>query len=112
MGITTIINQAKEDFGVDVPKKMAYRAKTKSREMILGDHKNQYHIIRDYFQTFIDKNLGSRCIVTTVRGPREEEAEAMQRCRQVLIRDHPIFHGLLFSILLQRKGSLKDVGPL
>jgi hypothetical protein len=68
MGITTIINQAKEDFGVDVPKKMAYRAKTKSREMILGDHKNQYHIIRDYLQTFIDKNLGSRCIVHNCEG--------------------------------------------
>ena len=49
--ITTLIDKAKKDFGVEVPKRMAYRAKTQARNMVLGDHKKQYHRIRDYLQT-------------------------------------------------------------
>jgi hypothetical protein len=62
--ITSLQDKAKKDFGVSVPKRMAYRAKTKARQMVLGDHKKQYFRIRDYLQTVIDKNPGSRCIVT------------------------------------------------
>jgi hypothetical protein len=35
----SIQDSALKDFGVDVPKRMAYRARTKAREMVLGDHK-------------------------------------------------------------------------
>jgi hypothetical protein len=72
-GISSLQDKAMKDFGVDVPKRMAYRARSKARQMVLGDHKKQYYRIRDYLQTVIDKNLGSRCIVTTVSGPTEEE---------------------------------------
>ena len=81
-GIMTIVDKAQKDFGVTVPKRMAYRVKTKARHTVMGDHKKQYHRIRDYLQTVIDKNPGSRCIVTTERGPTEEEKEAMERALQ------------------------------
>jgi hypothetical protein len=58
---------------------MAYRAKSKAIDMVLGDHKKQYYRIRDYLQIVIDKNPGSRCIVTTVIGPTEDQVEAMRR---------------------------------
>ena len=47
-GIRTIVDKAKKDFGVEVPKRMAYRAKTKAREKVMGDHKRQYRISRYY----------------------------------------------------------------
>ncbi|KAK1651807.1 hypothetical protein QYE76_069612 [Lolium multiflorum] len=86
-------DKAKKDFGVSVPKRMAYRAKTKARQMVLGDHKKQYFRIRDYLQTVIDKNPGSRCIVTTVTGPSEEETEAMKQGHNADISYEPRFHG-------------------
>ena len=71
---------------------MAYRARTKARDMVLGDHKKQYYRIRDYLQTVIDKNPGSRCIVTTVTGPTEKQLEAMKRGEHVDISYKPRFH--------------------
>jgi hypothetical protein len=64
---------------VEVPKRMAYRAKTKARNMVLGDPKKLYYIIRDYLQTIIDRNPGSRFIITTVTGPIEEQLETMKK---------------------------------
>jgi hypothetical protein len=46
--ITTLVDKAKTDFGVDVPKRMAYRARTRARNIVMGDHKKQYHRLRDY----------------------------------------------------------------
>jgi hypothetical protein len=37
--ITTLVDKAKTDFGVDVPKRMAYRARTRARNIVMGDHK-------------------------------------------------------------------------
>jgi hypothetical protein len=38
-GISCIQEKAKKEFGVDVPKRMAYRARTKAQQLVLGDHK-------------------------------------------------------------------------
>ena len=43
------------------------------------------HKIRDNFQTIIDKNLGSTCIVTTITAPKEEILEEMKRGQDVFI---------------------------
>jgi hypothetical protein len=59
-----------------------YRARTRARNIVLGDHKKQYHRLRDYLQTVIDRNPGSRCIVT---GPTEDEMEAIKKGQQIFI---------------------------
>jgi hypothetical protein len=109
--ITSLQDKAKKDFGVSVPKRMAYRAKTKARQMVLGDHKKQYFRIRDYLQTVIDKNPGSRCIVTTVTGPTEEETEAMKQGHNADISYEPRFHGLFFCVNAARLGFLEGCRP-
>jgi hypothetical protein len=87
-----------KDFGVQVHKRMAYRARTQAIGMVMGDHKKQYYMIRDYLQTIIDKNPGSRCIVTIVTGPTEEQEEAMKRGEVVDISYNPRFHGLFYCV--------------
>ena len=62
-GIQTIIDACMEKYGVDVPKCMAYRAKNIAIEVVLGDHKKQYPRLKDYAQTVMDTNPGSRVIV-------------------------------------------------
>jgi hypothetical protein len=109
--ITTLQDKAQKDFGVDVPKRMAYRARTKAIEMVMGDHKQQYHRLRDYLQTVIDKNPGSRCIVTTVTGPTDEQVEAMKKGQLVDISYNPRFHGLFFCVNAAREGFLQGCRP-
>jgi hypothetical protein len=53
-------------YGVDVPKLMAYRAKNLAIDDVLGEHKKQYPRLRDYSQTVMDTNPGSRVVVTTI----------------------------------------------
>ena len=110
-GITSIVDKAKKNFGVEVPKRMAYRAKSKARDIVLGDHKKQYHRIRDYLQTVVDKNPGSRCIVTTVTGPTEDQMEAMKRGEEVCISNSPRFHGLFFCVNAAKLGFLEGCRP-
>ena len=95
-GITSLQDKARKYFGVYVSTRCAYRARTKAREMVLGDHKKQYYRLRDYLQTLIDKNPGSRCIVTTISGPTEEQVEGMKKGQVVNISYTPRFHGLFF----------------
>ena len=109
--ISTIVDKAKKDFGVEVPKRMAYRVRTKARNTVLGDHKRQYHRIRDYLQTVIDKNPGSRCIVTTVAGPTEDQLEAMKKGVNVDISWKPRFHGLFFCVNAAKQGFLDGCRP-
>ncbi|KAM0835930.1 hypothetical protein ACQ4PT_062629 [Festuca glaucescens] len=45
---------------VHVPKMMAYMAKNHALDAVLGDHKEQYFRLRDWAQTVIDRNPGSR----------------------------------------------------
>ncbi|KAE8785110.1 Ubiquitin carboxyl-terminal hydrolase 12 [Hordeum vulgare] len=64
--IHTLIDNCREKFGVDVARHMAYRAKNLVVEAVLGEHKKQYPRLRDYAQTIMDTNPGSRFVVTTV----------------------------------------------
>ena len=65
--VDTVIQNTKEKYGVVVPRSMAYRAKNSAVQTVLGDHIEQYKRIRDYLQTVLDTNPGSRCVVTTKR---------------------------------------------
>ncbi|XP_047050729.1 uncharacterized protein LOC124655949 [Lolium rigidum] len=109
--ITTLVDKAKKDFGVDVPKRMAYRAMTRARNVVMGDHKKQYHRLRDYLQTVIDRNPRSRCIVTTVTGPTEDELEEIKKGQQIFISEQPRFHGLFFCVNAAKQGFLDGCRP-
>ena len=110
-GIRTIVDKAMKDYGVKVPKRMAYRVRTKARETVMGDHKKQYHRIRDYLQTVIDKNPGSRCIVNTEIGPTEEQKEQMKKGFQVFISEKPRFLRLFYCVNAARLGFLEGCRP-
>jgi hypothetical protein len=98
--IHTLIDQAKLHHGVDVPRMMAYRAKNHALDVVLGDHGEQYFIFRDWAQTVIDTNPGSRVIVQTVTPPSEENPHL-----------GPTFHGLFFCINGAREGFLNGCRP-
>ncbi|KAM0860004.1 hypothetical protein ACQ4PT_046820 [Festuca glaucescens] len=99
--IQTVIDSARQHFGVEVPKMMAYRAKWLAIDAVLGDHKEQYVRLRDFAQTVVDTNPGSRVIVTTVT------------LAPSLDNPHPgpTFHGLFFCINGAREGFLKGCRP-
>lgn len=63
--ITSMMDAVMRKYGVDISKIMAYRARSKADEVVLGNHKKQYLRIKDYLQTVLNKNPGSRCIVST-----------------------------------------------
>lgn len=86
--IQTLIDNCQEKYGVDVPKMMAYRAKNLAVEVVLGDHKKQYPRLRDYAQTIMDTNPGSRVVVTTVT-PRPTTK---------IPHPGPRFHAMFFCI--------------
>ncbi|XP_073351756.1 uncharacterized protein [Aegilops tauschii subsp. strangulata] len=71
--IPAIVDKAKRQFGVEVPKMMAWRAKRKAKVIVLGDHKRKYKRLRDYLKTVKARNPGSRCIVSTRAGFRGED---------------------------------------
>jgi hypothetical protein len=64
--IQTVIDSDRQHIGVEVPKMMAYRAKWLAIDDVLGDHREQYVRLRDFAQTVVDTNPGSRVIVTIV----------------------------------------------
>ncbi|KAE8767754.1 hypothetical protein D1007_60859 [Hordeum vulgare] len=68
-GIQTLIDACMEKYGVDVPKTMAYRAKNLAIEVVLGEHKKQYPRLRDYAQTVMDTNPGSRVVLFLLADP-------------------------------------------
>lgn len=68
--VNALMDQAMREYGADVSKIKAYRARSKAYEKVLGNHKKQYLRIRDYLQTVINTNLGSRCVVTTQQNPK------------------------------------------
>ncbi|KAE8785684.1 hypothetical protein D1007_40589 [Hordeum vulgare] len=57
--IHTLMDNCREKFGVDVGRRMAYRAENLAIEVVLGEHKKQYPRLRDYAQTIMDTNLGT-----------------------------------------------------
>jgi hypothetical protein len=69
-------------------------------------------MIRDYLQTVIDKNPGSRCIVTTVTGPTEEQEEAMKRGEAVDISYGPRFMDCFIVSVQLDLDMLRAVGLL
>ena len=96
--IDTVIDTAKEKFGVDVGKVMAYRARKAALQVVLGDQVKQYTRIRDYLHTVIDTNPGSRCIVTTKVLPEHPSP-------------NPRFHGMFICINACKEGFLKGCRP-
>uniref|UniRef100_A0ACD5VYI4 Uncharacterized protein n=1 Tax=Avena sativa TaxID=4498 RepID=A0ACD5VYI4_AVESA len=96
--IETVIETAKEKHRVEVGKVMAYRARKRALQVVLGDQIKQYIRLRDYLQTVIDTNPGSRCIVTT---------------KQLV--EHPIpnprFHGMFYCINGTKEGFLNGCRP-
>ena len=99
--IQSLIDLALKEYGIEVPKMMAYRAKNLALDAVLGDHRRQYHRLRDFAQTVIDTNPGSRVTVATVTPvPTFENPHP-----------GPTFHGLFFCINGPREGFLKGCRP-
>nr|XP_040244077.1 uncharacterized protein LOC120963500 [Aegilops tauschii subsp. strangulata] len=99
--ILTLIDNCNEKYGVDVPKHMAYRAKNLAVEAILGEHKKQHPRLRDYAQTIMDTNPGSRVIVTNVT-PKPTTK---------IPHPGPRFHAMFFCINGAREGFLSACRP-
>ena len=98
--VPAIVDKVKRQFGVEVPKMMAWRAKRKAKEIVLGDHKRQYKRLRDFLETVKATNPGSRCIVSTVSGKTRENPTA-----------GPRFHGLFFCLNACVEGFLNGCRP-
>jgi hypothetical protein len=96
--IETVMDTAKEKYGVEVGKVMAYRARKRALEVVLGDQVKQYKRIRDYLQAVIDTNPGSRCIVTT-----KELVEHPS--------PNPRFHGMFVCLNGSKEGFLNGCRP-
>ncbi|XP_020200570.1 uncharacterized protein [Aegilops tauschii subsp. strangulata] len=77
--VPAIVDKVKRQFGVEVPKMMAWRAKRKAKEIVLGDHKRQYKRLGDYLEIVKATNPGSRCIVATMSGKTRENPTAGPR---------------------------------
>ena len=100
-GIQTIIDKAKLQYGVEVPRMMAYRAKNHALDAVLGDHREQYFRLRDWAQAVLDTNPGSRVIVQTIVPlPSKENPHP-----------GPTFHGLFFCLNGTKEGFLNGCRP-
>jgi hypothetical protein len=97
MKITALIDMVKRDHGVSISTHMAYRAKNKALEVIDGHHESQYYRIRDYLQTVMNTNPGSRCIVNTIVNQIPQK--------------NPRFHGLFYFLNAQVQGFLEGCRP-
>ena len=97
-GVETIMSYTKKTFGVHVPKSLAYRARRQAVEVVQGDHRLQYHRLRDYLQCVLDTNPGSRCIVTT-----KEDLENPAPT--------PRFHYMFYCLFACKEGFLNGCRP-
>ena len=61
--VDTLIDHAKQKFGVEVPKSKAYRARRKAFNKVIGDQKKQYTRLRDYLQAILDTNPDRKSVV-------------------------------------------------
>ncbi|KAE8809121.1 hypothetical protein D1007_14299 [Hordeum vulgare] len=100
-GIQTLIDACMEKYGVEVPKIVTYRAKNLAIEFVLGEHKKQYPRLRDYAQTVMDTNPGSRVVVTTLTPIPTEK----------IPHPGPRFHAMFYCINGAREGFLKECIP-
>jgi hypothetical protein len=96
--VDTLIEDAKHKYGVAVARTMAYRAKNEAIKVVLGDHVQQYKRLRDYLQTVMDTNPGSRCIVTTRMVPENPSS-------------NPRFHGMFMALNASVQGFLNGCRP-
>jgi hypothetical protein len=96
--VETVIDNAKEKYGVEVPKVMAYRARRKALKVVIGDDLRQYKRLRDYLHTVIETNPGTRAIVTT-RVLAEHPSP------------NPRFHGLFIALGGSIEGFTKGCRP-
>ncbi|CAM0877694.1 unnamed protein product [Alopecurus aequalis] len=96
--VDTLIDNAKQKFGVEVPRSKAYRARKKAFDVVIGDQKKQYRRLRDYLQAIIDTNPGSRCIVTT----KEIMGDPSP---------NPRFHDLFICLNASKEGFLNGCRP-
>ena len=56
--ITTIMQNLKKKYGVEISTHMAYRARKQALKVVQGDQGGQYTRIRDYLQAVLDTNPG------------------------------------------------------
>jgi hypothetical protein len=100
-GIQTLIDSARQHYGVEVSKMTAYRAKCLVVDVVLGDNREQYVRLRDFPQIVVDTNPSSRVIVTTVTPAPS------------LHNPHPgpTFYGLFFCINGASESFLKGCRP-
>ena len=96
--VDTLIENAKLNYGVEVPRSKAYRARKKALEVVIGDQKAQYTRLRDYLQTVLETNPGSRCIVTT--------KELLEHPSP-----NPRFHGLFYCLNASKEGFINGCRP-
>ena len=96
--ISTLMQNLKRKYGVEISTHMAYRAKNNAIKVVQGYQRGQYTRIRDYLQAVLDTNPGSRCIVTTK-----------------FLKDHPSinprFHGLFICLNACKEGFLNGCKP-
>lgn len=72
--ISALIDTTKRNHGVDITPMMAYRARNKAADIVLGNHKQQYVRIRDYLQTVLVLVAQSNRRIFE-EGPTHTEAE-------------------------------------
>jgi hypothetical protein len=101
LNITAIMDAVMKEHGIEISKHMAYRAKNKALEAIEGHADRQYLRIKDYLQTVMDKNNGSRCHLATIR-PLQKANEPKR---------NPRFHGLFFALHAQIEGFKNGCRP-
>lgn len=95
--LDAFMEAVKRDLNFEITKRMAYRAKACAQRKVLGDQDKQYLRIRDYMQTLLNKNPGSKAVVDTE--PRLEQ------------HLNPRFNGLFISFNAQIKGFLAGCRP-
>ena len=91
--VDTLLDNAKQKFGVEVPRSKAYRARKQAFAAVIGDQQKQYTRLRDYLQAINNTNPGSRCIVTT--------KELLEHPSP-----NPRFHGLFVCLNASKEGFL------
>ena len=96
--ITTIMQNLKKKYGVEISTHMAYRARKQALKVVQGDQRGQYTRIRDYLQAVLDTNPGSRCVVTTKHLPQHPSK-------------NPRFHGLFYCLNACKEGFLNGCRP-
>lgn len=97
MKITALIDMVMRDYGIEISKDMAYRAKNKALNVVVGNEDKQYLRLRDYLHTVIEKNPGSRCQVWSFQPSKPGQ--------------NPRFHGLFFCLQAQIEGFLGGCRP-